>query len=116
MQAIRDRMKKRQVKYYAASYAGHTVGFVDFQFVGRKAKILGLAVLPEFRGNGIGKKLLKKALEEARKAGKSEAFLWTSRKMYPDAQALYEKFGFQFKEAIPQKIFGEEIIVLSKKL
>ncbi|MFC0273519.1 GNAT family N-acetyltransferase [Metabacillus herbersteinensis] len=57
----------------------------------------GLAILPEYRGKGIGTKLLKALMNEARVAG----FKSISLSVDPTNSALhlYEKFGFK-KEGI----------------
>lgn len=52
-----------------------------------------LAVWPQFRGNGIGRALLKAAVERARSIGKPAGLLVD--KSNPRARRLYESVGFK---------------------
>jgi ribosomal protein S18 acetylase RimI-like enzyme len=55
---------------------------------------LGMGILPEFRGKGIGSKLLQKVIEHSKTFGleKVELNVYTSN---TSAIALYKKFGFE---------------------
>lgn len=55
---------------------------------------LGMGILPEFRGQGIGSQLLSAVLEHAKKFGleKVELHVYTSN---TSAIELYKKFGFE---------------------
>ncbi len=63
-------------------------------------KIISFAVRKEFRGKGIGKMLLKSAIERLKTRGKKKITLEV-RVSNVQAQALYEKFGFKITEVIP---------------
>ncbi len=115
MEAIVERMRSKRIKYYVAEYKGHTAGFVDFELLPKRIKILGLAVIEEFRGNGIGKRLFKKALNEARKAGKKQAFLLTAS-AFPEAQTLYRKLGFRQTGKLARKLWDREVIIMTNQL
>jgi putative acetyltransferase len=52
-----------------------------------------MAVAPQFRGLGIGRKLLQHAIAQARTLGARSLFLGSSKKL-PDAIHLYESVGF----------------------
>jgi len=55
--------------------------------------VLGIAVLPEFRGRGIGTALLREALQRARAFGFTRIEL-AYRAGNARVAALYERFGF----------------------
>ncbi len=63
-------------------------------------KIISFAVRKEFRGKGIGKMLLKSAIERLKTRGKKKITLEV-RVSNVQAQALYEKLGFKITEVIP---------------
>jgi [ribosomal protein S18]-alanine N-acetyltransferase len=65
-----------------------TYGYVD-----EKTPLLGMALLPEFRGKGIGKALLGEMLKVAKESG----FGAVSLSVDPNNPALhlYQKFGFK---------------------
>jgi N6-L-threonylcarbamoyladenine synthase len=53
-----------------------------------------IAVEPEFRGRGLGRRLMNRLIAEARRLGASEMFLEV-RADNPVAQGLYESLGFE---------------------
>jgi GNAT superfamily N-acetyltransferase len=55
--------------------------------------LASLYVLPEYRGRGIGRELLRGAEDAARRAGVEKLYLFTHT-----AHALYEKEGWNFLE------------------
>ncbi|MFN8345722.1 MAG: GNAT family N-acetyltransferase [Spirosomataceae bacterium] len=58
---------------------------------GKKAYILNIYTLPEWRGKGIGTKIFECILEEAKKRGYQRISLHASE----DGRPVYEKFGFR---------------------
>lgn len=124
---IFDRMKQGVV-YFVALWNGHTIGFVDVEFVGaldaegrkaragvRQAKILGLCVLEEFQGKGIGKRLLSTALNEAKKKGAKESVMLVAGDNVK-AQNLYSSLGFARKGVLHRKLWGKQIVLMVKTL
>jgi ribosomal protein S18 acetylase RimI-like enzyme len=73
--------------------------------------ISSLYVLPEFQGYGIGKKLLQKAEETAKKLKHDKVWLGV---MKDNVKALewYRKIGFQFIEEEPFKMGETEVMHL----
>jgi ribosomal protein S18 acetylase RimI-like enzyme len=54
-----------------------------------------VAVLPEFEGRGIGRKLMELAVQWLRANACPDIWLWTSPAISTRAYALYRKFGWQ---------------------
>ncbi|MET1124113.1 MAG: GNAT family N-acetyltransferase [Archaeoglobaceae archaeon] len=86
--------------FMVAEVDGKPVGFVacDTNWLSvfekkRVGEIHELFVLPEFRGRGIGSRLLEAALEYARSKERKIAELWVGRTNYR-ARKFYEKKGF----------------------
>lgn len=67
------------------------------------AELKSLAVSPDHRGLGIGRLLVKKAIEDARALGVSRLFALTYEKEF------FEKLGFHVidKSALPEKVWRE---------
>lgn len=67
------------------------------------AEVRSLAVRKEYQSMGIGRKLIKRCLDEAKSLGISRVFVLT---YYP---ALFKKMRFQDidKASLPQKIWGD---------
>ena len=58
--------------------------------------VLGVALLPEFRGQGIGERLMRQTLDAARVFGLHRVEL-TVREDNENATALYKKIGFEIE-------------------
>jgi ribosomal protein S18 acetylase RimI-like enzyme len=54
-----------------------------------------LGVLPEYRGHGLGRRLIDASIDKANRLGYSKLILWTQLTMI-SAQRLYEAAGFQY--------------------
>ncbi|QES87325.1 GNAT family N-acetyltransferase [Rhizosphaericola mali] len=67
----------------------------------------------QFRGHGLGKKLMGLFMDYYHSQKFSSAFLWTMDGL-DSAIALYKKFGFCLTQEIRSKTFGKE--VLEKRL
>jgi len=57
-------------------------------------EIKRLYLLPEYRGRGLGRRLLEHALVRARDAGFREAVAWSDERLRT-AHAVYDRMGFQ---------------------
>lgn len=64
------------------------------------SKIIAFAVRKEFRGRGVGKMLLKHAIDRITGRGKRKIMLEV-RVSNTTAQQLYKKFGFVIVDVIP---------------
>jgi ribosomal protein S18 acetylase RimI-like enzyme len=91
-----------QSAYYAANYPtasfqiierdGWPVGRLYVDRWEKEIRIVDITLLPEFRGSGIGTKLLRDLQNEARAAGKS---LTIHVERFNRALALYQRLGFE---------------------
>lgn len=81
----------------------------------KQAKILGLAVLPEFRGCGIAKQLVAKAAGRALARGCARIFLLV-REDNAGARGLYEKLGFALAGALAEKLWNQRILLYAIEL
>lgn len=79
---------------YAYFYANKIIGYYSLVLNENKCEINNLCVLPEYRHNNIGKKLLEHAFEKAKEQGCSKieiSIVEENKKL----KAWYEKFGFK---------------------
>ncbi|KYG36762.1 acetyltransferase [Bacillus gaemokensis] len=60
---------------------------------GKEAYILNMYTLPEYRGNGLAKKLLQHCIKECKENGVKRIWLHSSK----DGELLYKKMGFTHK-------------------
>lgn len=88
--------KKDNAQFYGVILNDKVVGFLLTNTVADEAHILKFGVLPEYRGKGIGKKLLSFSISNIEKFGVKYAWLEV-RKSNNIAINLYSRFNFTVK-------------------
>ena len=66
-------------------------------------------LLPEYRGLGLGKRLMDLFVEFARERGYRKAYLWTTNEQHA-AISLYTRYGFRLTEEKESKAFDKPLI------
>jgi ribosomal protein S18 acetylase RimI-like enzyme len=96
---VLDNIERGSPQFVALS-AGEVVGWCDVMPMGRPTQahrgVFGVGLLPQFRGQGIGTRLTKKALAAARAFGLHRVEL-TVREHNTGAIELYKKQGFEIE-------------------
>jgi ribosomal protein S18 acetylase RimI-like enzyme len=104
---VQDNISQGYASFVALA-DGEVVGWCDALPkrlpIHRHVGVVGMGLLPAFRGQGIGRRLLQRALEAARAGGLSRVEL-TVREDNPGAIALYERFGFE-AEGVQRNAFN----------
>lgn len=100
--AFLDMQFEAQRKHYEGAYPGCAFQVVEIDgaaagrlYVDRTEKdinVLDIALLPPFRGRGVGTKLIEAILEEARSSLRSVTL---HVEQYNPARRLYERLGFR---------------------
>lgn len=80
--------------YLLALSEEQVVGFAGCWILADEAQITNVAILPEFRGQGIATQLMKEMIERSKVRG-ATAMTLEVRPSNAPALALYGKFGFQ---------------------
>lgn len=95
---------------FLCKYENEIVGTACMRKIGDKiGEIKRMYVRSIYRGNGIGRTLLKKLFEEARHFGYSKLRL-DSGPFMKEAQGLYKSFGFNRIKPYPEsEVLGENI-------
>lgn len=86
--------EKRGMTIYLAEQDGRTVGKVHLQNAAGVGGIYGLGVLPEYRGQGLGRALLLLAIQKLTEAGLDAIMLQVAAENATALQ-LYKSCGFQ---------------------
>jgi ribosomal protein S18 acetylase RimI-like enzyme len=87
--------------------AGKIVGFLLGVFRGEGvAQLRYFILMPEYRGTGLGKKLMELFMDWVRECGYQQVFLWTTHEQ-ETATALYRRHGFQLTEEKMTSGFGK---------
>ncbi|WP_113927133.1 ribosomal protein S18-alanine N-acetyltransferase [Bacillus sp. P14.5] len=79
--------------YIVLEDKGRVIGYCGVWIIVDEAHITNIAVLPSYRGQGLGDKLLKSMIEIAKEMGARTMTLEVRVSNSP-AQSLYRKFGF----------------------
>ncbi len=90
--------------FWIARHNDEVIGCVGLQFFwGSLAEVRSLAVREEYKGHGIGKRLVESAIGEAKEFGAKRVFALTY------VTNFFLKLGFERidKEQLPQKIWTE---------
>jgi GNAT superfamily N-acetyltransferase len=96
--------------------AGKIVGSVAIvKFSEREAQLRWLLLVPEVRGQGIGRRLVEEALDFCRDAGYSSVFLWTVNTL-PMAAKLYQSTGFEPTEELTHEMWGSTVTEVKYEL
>jgi len=91
-------------QFYVADHKGEVVGCCSLAVQwDNLAEIRALAVANDYQGRGLGKKMMRACLKEAKQLGISRIFILTMR------DGFFKKFGFKrvVKNNLPHKVWTE---------
>lgn len=96
IEELRQRIETGKVVIFTASTKTRMAGFIEIEFFeGSEARINGLTVKEEFRGQNAAKTLLQHAINYLRQKG-IERIMLLVKQSNETAKALYKQFGFEF--------------------
>jgi len=85
------------------------VGSIFLMDRGKAAQLRYFLIEPEYRGIGLGSKLMRLFMEFLKECGYKEAYLWTTHEL-ATAAALYKRAGFQLTDEKESSAFGKSLI------
>ena len=84
---------------------GRTIGTLVLLDRGESAQLRYFLLEPEYRGFGLGTKLMDLFMEFLRNCGYKSSYLWTTEQQL-NAAKLYKRYGYQLTEEKQSMAFG----------
>jgi peptidyl-dipeptidase Dcp len=95
-------------RIWACEHKDRMIGFLLLMDRGRAAQLRYFLIEPEYRGIGLGAKLLNLYLDFLRECGYRESYLWTTHEL-DRAASLYKRLGFKLTEEKESTSFGKPL-------
>jgi peptidyl-dipeptidase Dcp len=95
-------------RIWACEHNNRMIGFLLLMDRSRAAQLRYFLIEPEYRGIGLGSKLLNLYLDFLRECGYRESYLWTTHEL-TTAAFLYKRFGFKLTEEKESTSFGKPV-------
>jgi peptidyl-dipeptidase Dcp len=97
-------------RVWVAEHQGKIVGFLLLMHrPDNAAQFRYFLIEPEYRGVGLGKKLMDLYMAFYKEKGYTSSYLWTTHEQEA-AIALYKRYGFRLTEEKPSTAFGKPLI------
>ncbi|WP_373331048.1 bifunctional helix-turn-helix transcriptional regulator/GNAT family N-acetyltransferase [Salmonirosea aquatica] len=101
-----ERYDPDRSRVWVCEHLGRRVGFLLLMARGNAAQLRYFFLSPEYRGVGLGKKLMQLYMDFLREKGYLSSYLWTTHELFT-AASLYKRAGFKLVEEMPSNAFGK---------
>jgi N-acetylglutamate synthase-like GNAT family acetyltransferase len=95
-------------RVWVCEHNGAMVGFMLLFNRGEAAQLRYFLIHPDYRGIGLGKKLMQLFMSFMESSGFTRSYLWTTDEL-PTAASLYTRSGFQLVEEKKSEAFGKKV-------
>jgi N-acetylglutamate synthase-like GNAT family acetyltransferase len=96
-------------RVWVCEHGGKMVGFVLLMNRGTAAQLRYFILLPDYRGIGLGNKLMQLYMDFLHECKYATSYLWTTEELHSAAH-LYIKYGFRLVESKPSDAFGKPVV------
>ncbi|MBV4357515.1 GNAT family N-acetyltransferase [Pinibacter aurantiacus] len=97
-------------RVWICEHENKIVGFVLLMHrENNAAQLRYFLIEPEYRGIGLGKKLMNLYIDFLKEKGYQSSYLWTTNELY-SAASLYKRHGFELTEEKPSTAFGKPLM------
>lgn len=95
-------------RIWACEHNDRMIGFLLLMDRGHAAQLRYFLIEPEYRGIGLGAKLMNLYMDFLRACGYTSSYLWTTHEL-STAAFLYKRHGFQLTEEKESTAFGKPL-------
>jgi GNAT superfamily N-acetyltransferase len=95
-------------RIWACEHQDRIIGFLLLMDRGHAAQLRYFLIEPEYRGIGLGSKLMKLYMDFLRECGYKGSYLWTTHEL-STAAFLYKRHGFHLTEEKESTAFGKPL-------
>ena len=99
----------KRERVWICEFENQIIGFLLLMDREKAAQLRYFLITPEFRGIGLGKKLMDLYMGFLHDCGYTSSFLWTTHELHSAAH-LYKKHGFVLTEEKNSNAFGKQLI------
>ena len=95
-------------RVWICEHNNRMIGFLLLMDRGESAQLRYFLIEPEYRGIGLGSKLINLYMDFLRECGYKTSYLWTTHELTTAAN-LYKRYGFQLTEERESNAFGKPV-------
>lgn len=103
-----ERYDPHRSRIWACEHDNRIIGFLLLMDRGDAAQLRYFLIEPEYRGIGLGSKLLRLYMDFLGQCGYPRSYLWTTHELTA-AASLYSRFGFALTEERQSNAFGKPV-------
>jgi GNAT superfamily N-acetyltransferase len=103
-----EKYNPERSRIWACEHHDRMIGFLLLMDRGEAAQLRYFLIEPEYRGIGLGSKLINLYMDFLRECGYKESYLWTTHELFT-AALLYKRHGFTLTEEKESTAFGKPL-------
>ena len=103
-----EKYDSKRNRVWVCEHNRQIMGFLLLMDRGEAAQLRYFLIEPEYRGIGLGTRLLNLYMDFLRECGYKASYLWTTHEL-GTAASLYKRLGFQLTEEKESTAFGKAL-------
>jgi N-acetylglutamate synthase-like GNAT family acetyltransferase len=103
-----EKYKPERNRVWVCEHDSRIIGFLLLMDRGKAAQLRYFLIEPEYRGIGLGSKLMGLYMDYLQECGYKESYLWTTHELNT-AAFLYKRIGFKLTEEKESTAFGKPL-------
>jgi len=103
-----EKYDPQRSRVWISEHNNKMIGFLLLMDRGESAQLRYFLIEPEFRGIGLGSRLMNYYLDFLRECGYKKSYLWTTHEL-STAASIYKRVGFQLTEEKESTSFGKPL-------